>query len=538
MSCWNSKSRYPSLFAPEPGDRISNYPPPASPLAMLKWARTNLPSHREEPEPGAHTRTPTPRAGSADAEAQRVDASRPPLPVSSELLPQTNELVPRNDAEEPAEGFTTAVTLVVPSGIEAPGFSAIPVTSDSNDHSDIKKSIYFSAHELIPPEESSWDVPNFHPETVDKRSPRSPPAKHESPEIKSKKAEVESASLQLSNARTESTARHNAITSRRAGLEAKRAQLEERKRSFETFLGDCTRKLERSNAKLAKEAEARKEKEEEIRTLGERIELLGRRKSNLEKKARGMKVWREMIWDALEVLFGLAGTGSGSRLEVNADQANRFHLTPISRDSDPTIDDLVHSYRRMQIQSTESRTRLSTLVSTAQQLVDHFALQKAEAESSRSADLLQSTHLQSTQSSLRSQVTEYQVRLESDARRHRDLRLHILEIQESIFRFLERAEDTIDRRARRILGPEHVLHVDSEMIVAGDVEVEMDGARLQEIRARDRVHTKQLLADLEALKRVWNELEVLVVHIEKSQGEQKRKRDPSRQRTVGRRGES
>jgi hypothetical protein len=138
------------------------------------------------------------------------------------------------------------------------------------------------------------------------------------------------------------------------------------------------------------------------------------------------------------------------------------------------------------------------------------------------------TRLGSQKDDLVPRLLESRKALETDRRRYWELRKHVVEIQEIIFRFLEKVEDVIMRRAGPFLGSGNLLEVASnfargeETIDALDDEVTM-----RTMRARDMVTTRSLKMDMENLRKVWGEISILERQIKvNSVGRKGAKRNP------------
>ena len=86
----------------------------------------------------------------------------------------------------------------------------------------------------------------------------------------------------------------------------------------------------------------------------------------------------------------------------------------------------------------------------------------------------------------------------------------MVEIQEIIFKFLERVEDVIMRRAGPFLGTGNLLEVGSNFVQGEEtIDVLDDDETMKMMRARDMGTTRSLKMDMENLRKVWGGISIL-----------------------------
>lgn len=348
------------------------------------------------------------------------------------------------------------------------------------------------------------------------------------PEVAAKKTELAAAELELQSVREQVTRSGESCNKRREELGLKKQQLNERTLSFTPFLEENKRKLERSGVKFERELKIRQEKEQEIREIQGKLDGLGSRISTLAKlKESFYKAYKQPILSSLPLLFR---DPDMERLESSnpTSETQPTHHTFIhaTAGTDPDIDDVVIAYRTLQ--STHSRLLQQHSAHLAAQLdlQSQIAAVLAESDQSRNTHLTRLSQHSSTKSELLLRTSEASARLESDKKKYKELRKHVIEIQETVYRFLEKVEDAISRRGSKILGGEHVLEMSATPTNTEEVDMD-DLARFQEIRTRDLAHTRSLKSDLEELRRVWSEVALLVTTIrthEKNKGKPVRRR--------------
>jgi hypothetical protein len=197
------------------------------------------------------------------------------------------------------------------------------------------------------------------------------------PEIKAKKEELAGADTELQETRAQAVAMSEEIQRRREELASRRVQLQERTKSFQPFLDENRAKLERSSFKCEREQKIRKEKEEEIREMELKLDVLKAKVFALKRLEHSSKAaYRRPLTASIAALFQTRDEKVADMTDGATDQgiasSSTFTLRAVSGD-DPDIDDVVIAYRTLERRADELRKKHSKQLAATKDLAEQIA---------------------------------------------------------------------------------------------------------------------------------------------------------------------